>query len=288
MTALQKTLVACVAVLLLPAVGPAQEVFKEISGQRLESILTGMGFTYKKGDAGKGTFYYDFKSKNLTLRLTSYDGRDLMLDIYLPPIDWKEVNRWNRTMKFSRASLGKDAGGLDSVVLESNLDLRGGVTEETIKHFIRNFDVEITSFANFSAPVAAKEEVYKNISAARLEKILDGMNLKYKKSSAKGGDFYDFTKKINDVNYGIRLTNFNGQDLMIDCIFKEYPVAKLNAWNVKRSYVRAVLYPGGGKPWTALESNLDCVAGTNDSIVRYFINTFDEEVRAFDKYLMGN
>jgi hypothetical protein len=284
MNAIRQTFVACALVLLLPAVAPAQEVFKEITNQRLETILTGMGFTFTKGDAGKGTVYYDFKSKNLILRLTSFNGKDLMMDIYLPAIEWKEVNRWNMTAKFSRASLRPDAKKLDSVVLESNLDLAGGVTEDTIKHFIKNFDLEITNFANFTSPAVAQEEMYKGVTAAKLEKIFDALKIKPGKKGAGPGKndfFYDFSKN----NYQLRLTCFNGEDLMIDCIFPASTVAKVNAWNVKRSYVRAVLYPGGGAPYTALESNLDCVAGTCDSIIRYFITTFDGEVSAFDAYL---
>src|SRR5205823_6141348 len=120
----------------------------------------------------------------------------------------------------------------------------GGVTEDTIKHFIKSFDAEIIAFANFSTPAVTQEEVYKGISAAKLEKLLDGMGLKYKKGKQGNDVFYEYTKN----NFLIRLTNFNGEDLMIDAIFPASNVAKVNAWNVKRSYVRAVLYPGKGNP----------------------------------------
>src|SRR5262249_9598430 len=59
MTSLRRTLAACTLVLAAPALAPAQEVFRDISSQRLENILQGMNIQYKKGDAGKGTTYYD-------------------------------------------------------------------------------------------------------------------------------------------------------------------------------------------------------------------------------------
>jgi hypothetical protein len=288
MSAMRKTLVACVAVLLVPAVAPAQEVIKEISTQRLENILSGMGLTYKKIDGKNGVFFYDYNSKNLILRLTNFQGKDLMIDVLLPAIDWKEVNKWNMQAKFSRASLRKDANQVDSLALESNLDLLGGVTEETIKHFIRGFDLEIVNYDKFAkggGAAVAQEEVYKGIPNAKLEKILTDMKLNFKKGKGGGQNtfFYDYSKN----NFQIRVTNFSEEDLMIDAVFPASDVAKVNAWNVKRSFIRAVLYPGNGMPYTSLESNLDCMGGTSDSIVRYFINAFDGDVKDFAKYLEG-
>jgi uncharacterized ubiquitin-like protein YukD len=275
-------MLACVVVLLVPAVAPAQEVFKEISPERLEGILSGMSLQFTKADGGKGIYYYTYKRKNLDLRLTDYNGKDLMIDIYLPAIDMKDVNRWNRMAKFSRASLGKDANKKDSVILESNLDLLGGVTEDTIKHFIRTFDSEITSFGKFTLPAVALEDTYRGIPTAKLEKILKDLKIDYKKDKTAGKDnFYNYTKN----NYSIRISNFGNEDLMIDCVFPPHKVEKINAWNVRHNYVRAVLYPGNGNPYTALEANLDCMGGTSDSIISYFITSFDVEVREFDNYL---
>jgi hypothetical protein len=290
MNAIRTTLLACAAVVLLPAVAPAQEVFKEVSAQRLEGILGNMGIQYKKFDAGNGVTYYDFTSKNLILRLTNFNGKDLMIDIYLPAIDTKAVNDWNMKAKFSRVYLRKDAKGKDSVVLASNLDVTGGVTEDTIKHFIRGFDKEIAAFGTASTPAVGQDEVFKGIPTARLEKILDGMKITYKKGSMGKDVWYDFTKNVGGKDYFVRLTNFDEQDLMIDAWFPTSTVAKVNYWNVKRSYVRAVLYPASGntQAHTALEANLDCVGGTADSIIRYFITTFDQEVRDFDNYLSSN
>ena len=73
---------------------------------------------------------------------------------------------------------------------------------------------------------------------------------------------------------------------MIDCTWNgAAPLAKLNQWNLKRHYVRAVLYDNNGKPYVALESNLDCLGGVSESIIRHFITIFDNDVRDFDAHL---
>lgn len=283
MHTIRTALVACVAALALPATAPAQQVYNQISPQRLEGILSSMGYEYKKIDEGKGKHYYDLKVKGLTLRLTSFKGQDLMLDVLLPAIEWKEINRWNGKAKFSRARLTQDSGGKDSVALEYNLDLLGGVTDDTIKQYLRTFENEIVNFDKFAKanPVAVgPEDVYRGIPADRLEKILGELNIKYNKKPIGKDMVYTFVRN----KYEIRLTNFNGEDLMIDAHFPATELTKLNAWNLKRSYIRAVLYTEG-TPQTALEANLDCAAGISDSIVRYFITTFDSEVRDFDSFL---
>jgi hypothetical protein len=280
----KKLLLAGAAILLLPPSAPAQEVFKEISSQRLEDLLRGMNIQFTKGTGDKGTTFYDYKSKTVQLRLWNFNGKDLMIDVFLPKVEWEVVNNWNGRAKFSRARLNKDKQtGVESAVIESNLDLAGGVTEEAIKHFIRSFDLEVAGWANASVPAVAEEETFKSIPPERLEKILSGLNINFKKAQGKGNNvfFYDFERN----NHKVRLTNFGGNDLMIDCLFQQVPLAKVNKWNLDRSFVRAVLYPGGGNPYAALESNLDCVGGTSESIIRFFITSFDGEVLAFDEYL---
>jgi hypothetical protein len=284
-----QTLLACLAVWLVPAVAPAQDVFKEVSTERLDGILGNLQITFKKQDAGNGITFYDYYNKNLLLRLSNFNGKDLMIDIFLPAIDAKMVNDWNMKAKFSRAYLRKDAKGSDSVVLASNLDVVGGVTEDTIKQFIHNFNLELQAFASFTAPATVQDEVYKGIPNARLEKILQNLKIDYKKGGRAKDTWYDFKRTVGGKEFFVRLTNFDEQDLMIDAWFQVVPVEKVNSWNVKRSYVRAVVHPAQGNDpaHTALEANLDCMGGTCDTIVSYFITTFDQEVREFDTYLQG-
>jgi len=217
------------------------------------------------------------------MRLWNFNGKDLMIDVFFPKVEWETINKWNGTAKFSRARLNKDPkSGLESTVIESNLDLAGGVTDETVKHFIRSFDQEVSQWGKTAVPAITEEEIFKKVTPEKLEKVLNELKIQFKKGQGKGNVFYyDFKRN----NFDIRLTCFAGEDLMVDCIWPQAPVAKLNQWNLKRNYIRAVLYPGGGMPYVALESNLDCTGGTAESIIRYFITTFDVEVRDFDAHL---
>ena len=284
MAPVKTTLLACVAVLLMPALAPAQEVFKEITSERLEELLRTMKIDYKKDDAGKGTTFYDYKSKGFDLRLWNFKGKDLMIDIFLTKVDWETINKWNSTAKFSRARLNKDTkSGQEAAVLESNLDLQGGVTEGTIKYFIESFDKEVEQWNRTALPAVTDEEIFKKATPDRLEKILNGLNVKYDKREKGELVMYDLKKN----NFDLRLTSFGGNDLMIDCIWNgAAPLAKLNQWNLKRHYVRAVLYDNNGKPHVALESNLDCLGGVSESIIRHFITMFwDNDVRDFAAHL---
>jgi hypothetical protein len=287
MNLIKKLLFSGVVVLWLPALANAQEVFKEISSQRLEDLLKGMDVEFTKGIGQKGTTWYDYKIKNFTLRLWNFNGKDLMIDTFLPKVDWEMVNKWNGNAKFSRARLHKDVTtGVESTVIEWNLDVTGGVTEDAIKHFIRSFDLEVAGFSNASSPVVAEEESFKNVTSERLERILKELNIEFRKIPDKNNGnwfYYDFERS----GFKIRLTNFGGQDLMIDCAYPAAPLAKVNQWNIKRNYVRAVHYPSNNNnnPVTTLESNLDCLGGTSESVIRYFITSFDGEAKAFDEYL---
>jgi hypothetical protein len=283
MVTLKKSVFVGALILTLAPNARAQEVFKEISSQRLEDLLSNMNIQYKKNAGNKGTTWYDYKTKGQEVRLWNFNGKDLMIDIFLPKVDWQVINNWNGNAKFSRARLNKDPKtGTESTVIESNLDVVGGVTEDTIRHFIRSFDIELANWANASVPTVAEEETFTDVTPQRLERVLDGLKINFAKSQGKGNIFiYDFERN----NFKFRLSNFGGHELMIDSVYPAAPLQKVSQWNLKRSYIRAVLYPGGGKPYTSLESSLDCVGGTSESIIRYFIESFQMEAVAFDEYL---
>ena len=59
MNSIKKLLVVGAVMLWLPAVTGAQEVFKEISSQRLEDILKSMNIDFTKGTGDKGVTFYD-------------------------------------------------------------------------------------------------------------------------------------------------------------------------------------------------------------------------------------
>jgi putative sensory transduction regulator len=213
-----------------------------------------------------------------------YGGRDLMLVAKFPSVSLSAINQWNRGAKFSRAVFYQDKAE-DYSTLEANLDIQGGVTDDTIRHFISRYDEELKQFDRLVFGTAAKEEeVVTKVSAARLEKILKDLDIEFKKIPGKEADIDTYELKRD--SFKVRLHNFKGEDLMLDAAFKEIPLAEVNKYNLARKFIRVVLYqPARGKKHTSLEANLDCLGGVSDRIIRYFIGTFDGEVREFAKFI---
>jgi hypothetical protein len=289
-----------VAFHLLPGRADAQErgddrVYRSLTTEQLENILTGHNVQFKKTEDQKqrGTIYYDFKRGNYNVRLTYFDGKDLMIDnIFNRPIPLDKINDWNKKAKFSRASWHKDNLG-EFVMLEYNLDILGGVTRGNIRQFINQFDAECGNFDRFLGTVAAKpnppavgaaegEKVHAPVSNAVLEHVLKDLNVQFQKKDAPdGATIFDF--KMN--GFGLRLYNYSGKDLMVDATFRKTDLATVNKYNVDRKFVRAVAYNTGGNEYTALESNLDCVAGVTEGMIRHLIVEFVRDVQHFSDYL---
>ena len=57
----------------------------------------------------------------------------------------------------------------------------------------------------------------------------------------------------------------------------------VNEWNVQAKFSRAVRLKGD-KGVVSLESQLDCIGGVTDAIIRQFINRFDGEMQQFTKF----
>jgi hypothetical protein len=127
-------------------------------------------------------------------------------------------------------------------------------------------------------------KIVNNVSSEALEKILDGMDIKYKKIPGKkdGVTFYD----LDSAGKVVRLHNYSGQDLWLDCVFGEKTsLQDVNGWNTRAKYSRAVLIKQDERTTISLESQLDCLGGVTDAIVRQFIRRFGGEVKAFEKYI---
>jgi hypothetical protein len=246
-------------------------------------------FKKTENAASRGTWFYDFKRGTFNLRLTYFDGKDLMIDNFFArgvPLD--KVNDWNKKAKFSRASLHRDKEG-EYLMLEFNLDVVGGITRGNVKQFIARFEQECGNFDRFIGTAAANpnpipaavDKIHGQVTAAVIEQILKNLKADYKKQGGAVGDTYDF--KLDGIS--VRLTNFNGKDLMIDAVFPKSGLAALNKYNIDRKFVRAVYYNVKGNEYTALESNLDCVAGVTDEMIRYFVTNFAADARHFSEYL---
>jgi hypothetical protein len=264
----------------------ATAVYKKISLEKLEGILKGLDIDFKKAPApnNKNLTIFTFERNKYKLALHYYGGTDLMLAADFPSVPVALLNQWNRGARFSRAVLYQDAKN-DFSALEANLDVAGGVTDDTVRHFIRRYDEEIKKFEQLLFRAAVQEEVVvTKITSGRLEKILKDMNIEFKKVPAMEEDI--FTYEFERDTFKVRLHNFKGEDLMLDAAFKEIPLTEVNQYNSGRKFIRAVLYqPDKGKKYTSLEANLDCTGGVSDRIIRYFIGTFDGELREFAKFI---
>jgi hypothetical protein len=123
--------------------------------------------------------------------------------------------------------------------------------------------------------------LHTNASADLLERILNSLNVTFSKS-AGSTTTYRFALQGQQV----RLSNFGGSDLMMDASFSKANLQAINNYNVDRKFIRAVAYNrGAGNEYTALESNLDCVGGVSEEMIRTFIANFAGEARDFAAYL---
>jgi hypothetical protein len=282
-------LAAVWALLSAPSASIAQEVSRDISSERLEGILRAANIEFNKGALDDSGVSFDCKTNDVTFQLTNFKGRELKLSGIFQSTDWKTVNDWNGKSKYTRARLLRDAkDGKEFSALESYLDLAGGVTEDSVKNFLMGFANEAAIWSKLAVPLVSEEETFKNFTPDRIEKILSDLKIQFKKTPhAKEPGIFAFDYLIKELP--IRLTTFGGAELMLDCVYPQTSLAKINEWNVKRNFVRAVLYPNNGKnmPYSQLEANLDCAPGVSESIVRYFITAFGREAVDFESYLKG-
>lgn len=72
--------------------------------------------------------------------------------------DLKFINDWNRTKRFSRAYIDKD----QDIVLEAEIDLEPGVSEEAIKNWLKGFGVILNFFQHSLVKQGRSEDADKD------------------------------------------------------------------------------------------------------------------------------
>jgi len=130
----------------------------------------------------------------------------------------------------------------------------------------------------------AQDKVYRSVPDDAIEKVLKGMDLNFRKSIDPKDmhAYYDFLRD----GFDIRLHNYNGKDLWIDCIFNDKAnLDTTNKWNVRAKFSRAVLLKGADRDSISLESQLDCISGTTEGIVRQYVQRFMLECRDYSKFV---
>ncbi len=129
-----------------------------------------------------------------------------------------------------------------------------------------------------------KLTTYRQVPNEAIEKVLQGLELKYQKDERKDKAasvmFFDFTR--GDLSY--RLYNY-GNDLWIETVFdKKMTPEDVNRWNAQAKFTRLVLIEQKEKTSLSLEAQLDCAGGVTDTVIRQYLNRFDEESKKFTKF----
>jgi len=132
--------------------------------------------------------------------------------------------------------------------------------------------------------VLSQAKVYRTVSNDGLEKILQSLDLKFQKDERKDKEatitYYDF--KRGEQSY--RLYNYVN-DLWIESTYeKPMKADDINRWNADAKFSRLVLIPQRDKSVLSLESQLDCIGGVTDALIKQYINRFDEEAKKFAKF----
>jgi Putative bacterial sensory transduction regulator len=290
-----RTLLLLVSVtMLLPAARGGDDkdaVHRKVSAAVLEDVLGKLKIGYRKAASDNGPVVYDYERQGFKIRLSNFGGTDLMLAAAFDPTPVDKINAWNIRAKFSRGVLY--TGAKPYTAIESNLDCVGGVTSGAIKQFLERFDSEVGTFAKFlgegrdtteAAPATPQtEKVHPGVSNELIEKVLRGLKIDYRKTAADNGA--GFTYDYQRHNVPVRLIDFGGKDVMLTSEFRKASLQEANDFNLKRNFIRAVVYHEGGRTFTALERNLDTEGGVTEAILRNFIARYDGDIQEFQRFL---
>jgi hypothetical protein len=130
-----------------------------------------------------------------------------------------------------------------------------------------------------------QDKVFRTITNESVEKVLQGLELKYEKEERKNktSTFLYFTFSRGEQKYGL----FNyGNDLWIESTFdKAMKLEDVNRWNSQAKFSRLVLIEQKDKTMISLEAQLDALGGLTEATIRQFINRFDEEAKTFAKFM---
>lgn len=150
-------LIAGLAGGLLPQSGRAQEVITSITGAQLTTIIQSMGYqaeltTDSQGDpkirsTAEGLKYviltYGCTESGAEKACNSFQFSTAIAMKTKPAFD--TINRWNRDKRFGKAYLDNDR----DPVLEWDVDMRGGVTEEYLREIVNRWARVLAEFKTF-------------------------------------------------------------------------------------------------------------------------------------------
>ncbi len=120
------------------------QILTEISNDALGELITSVGFEVRGLQSGTVKFVMPWANAPIEAHAYNRDGN---LRLYATRVTEEPpaltiVNEWNRTKRYSRAHVDSDG----DAVIESDLDIRGGVTPKTIKNFVKIFGISAGAF----------------------------------------------------------------------------------------------------------------------------------------------
>ena len=140
--------------------------------------------------------------------------------------------------------------------------------------------------ATASRPADAQttEKVYRSFTPDQVGSFLTDLEIKFTKNQPKDTP-RDVDFEFRRKGFDLRLTLREGKMLWIAAYFPKTTLEKINDWNVKAKFTRAVLVHIANKDYTAVEAQLDINGGCTEGMAKQFIRRFDDEVANFDRFI---
>ena len=142
-----RTLLMVVTALMVLGCATAQaedvEIYETINALQVRGILQDLGFTGIEIDQDDDIIV-QMLGYNVLILIGSYENTSLQMNFAVSGTDanLRMMNEWNRTKRYSTASIDDDG----DPVLESDLDLAGGVTRARIEDFLLTYYMLLEAF----------------------------------------------------------------------------------------------------------------------------------------------
>jgi hypothetical protein len=134
------------------------------------------------------------------------------------------------------------------------------------------------------APAPAQGASRGPLPAWQLENALDSLGIRYTRVPFTSGAGHMYVFRQNGRQVELHYYD-GGEVLMLKCCLRQSTFRRVNAWNIREIYSRAVLYRINDRDTAALELALDCRAGLTAGAVRQFLRRFQGRLAAFDAFL---
>ena len=125
-------------------------IITSMTSFRFEELVQAMGFECTRGKDATGTddTFFTFRAEGYKVAAFTNDPNYLLLYSAFSDVrpTLATVNGWNQSNSFSRAYVDKDG----NAVLESDIILTGGVTQDNIEMFVKTFRDSVVRWARFA------------------------------------------------------------------------------------------------------------------------------------------